>query len=302
MAPIARVALVVGLAGLGCTRPNPAFQSEAGGPDGSESTSTSTGATPTSEPVTTDMSSETGSTTASSTSTGALSITTGESSTGSTSTASTSSTTSTGDTSTGGPDMPGTCLQALQLGEANSGVHTLTVPGNPGATTEVWCEQELAGGGWLLVGRSAPGAAPAFGWGSAGGDLLDDTQPYSLGLLALKFPASEILLGSYTRGKQLTGRAYRMKSPAGFPAGFDLKAAATSEITTVLGDCTPGGGPAGLRSVGFTTVAGRFRLRDSDVGGFDDVYGLEPGGFVMKESNCSTGGELDNSQGMIFVR
>lgn len=297
----------VGLAG--CLKQNPGFQDEAG--ESGLTSAASMGATATTEgtTVSTDMSPGTGGTTLAdttvTTTTGPALPTTGAdaSSTGSTSTGAltTDGTTQT-DTSTGESDAPATCAEARDQGGLTSGVYTLQVPGDPGETVDVWCEQEVAGGGWLLVGRSAPSErAPMFGWGIASGDLGDDAVPYALGLLALEFPASEVLLGSRDDGKQPSDHVYRLSTPVGFPLGFDLGAGVTTAIETVLGDCAPDNGPTMLRSLGFTKLTDRFRLRDVVDGGADDVHGLLTSGFGMPE-DCDNGGELNGSQGVIFVR
>jgi hypothetical protein len=299
-------ALVVGAATLlACTKPNPAFQDETG-----EHSAGSTLAT-TTAPGSTDMSSESGDsgpttttgTTAEATSTGAVDPTTSSSTTGEpTTTGSTgTSSTDTTDGTTGEPGTPKTCAGALVQGGVTSGVYTLQVP-DSGGTIEVWCEQELADGGWLLVGRSTASAmAPKFGWGIGTGDVADDANPYALNLLALKFPASEILVSVHDGAKIPGAPTYRLTAPAGFPFGFDLLAGATSEITTVLGDCEPVGGPTVLRWLGFTKLGDRFRFRDSGEGGVGDIHGLVATGYTMP-GDCPNGGELNGAQGLIFVR
>ena len=141
---------------------------------------------------------------------------------------------------------------------------------------------------------------PAFGWGSATGDILDDSVPYSLGLLANKFPASELLLGSYVDGKQLSGSAYKLTTPVAFPFSYEAMAGQTSMVLTVLGTCMEANGPSMLRWIGFTTLGDRYRLRDKKENDGGDVFGLYPDGFSLGGDNCSNAGKLDGSQGLIF--
>ncbi|HEY0132893.1 MAG TPA: hypothetical protein VGB85_02400 [Nannocystis sp.] len=281
--------------GLACTKPNPLF--------GDESTTATTTAPATSDPTTgaatADLSLGTG------TPTTGESSATSEAITGSGTTSGTStgheSTTTTGTTGDDGP--PATCAEARDLGMDESGVITLAVPEQPGATIDVWCEQKLAGGGWLLVGRSAPtDTPPAFGWGVATGDVEDDSQPYSLDLLTYKFPSSELLIGNYTQGKQPGGNMYQLSAPEGFPFAFAISTGMTSAPQTVLGPCTPDGGPSMLRWIGYTALDDRFRLRDIPENDANDVYGLFATGFHLGGGDCSSAGKLDGTQGMILVR
>ena len=205
--------------------------------------------------------------------------------------------------STGDVGPPATCAEARDRGGVESGVYTLAVPQQEGATTEVWCEQQVADGGWLLVARSAvTEMPPAFGWGSVAGDILDDSVPYSLSLFAYKFPASELLIGSYSEDKQLAGQVFKFTSPADFPLPYDMTSGMTSAPQHVLGDCDPGGGPGMLRWIGYTGLTDRFRMRDKQETDVGDLYGLFAGGFYLGGDNCSTAGKLDGGQGMIFVR
>ncbi len=291
------------LASLGCTKDNPAFEpntTTSAADPGDETSETIAG-------MTTDLSSGTGPATTES-SEAATHATTGETPTtdpvtSSAGTSGTTSETTTGDDSTTGGAAPATCAEARDLGGTDSKVYTLAVPDMPGATTDVWCEQQVDGGGWLLVGRSTPvDGAPAFGWGQGSGDVLDDSAPYSLGLLAYKFPASELLVGEYTRGKQLGPHAYALTTPPGFPVGFADVVGPTSDVHRVLGDCDLPGGPFMLKYIGLTEAGDRFRFRDLLDAGDDDIYGLYPGGFTLNGDNCISSGRMDKAQGLVFVR
>lgn len=300
--------LSVVLAGA-CTKLNPAFGDESGGSTSTDA-STAVTAVSTTEASTTDLSSGTDTPTVASTGVGATSstsealtsgttdatTTTGDSST-------TATTGTTGEASTGAVEFPATCAEAREGGGVDSGVYTLAVPQQEGATVDVWCEQQVADGGWLLVARSrATDMPPPFGWGNAAGSILDDSAPYSLSLLAYKFPASELLIGSYVGGKKLDGQVFKLTAPPDFPFPYDMAAGPTSAPQHVLGACDPVGGPSMLRWIGYTTLPDRFRMRDKQANDVGDNYGLFATGFYLGGDNCSSAGKLDGSQGMIFVR
>jgi len=304
--------------GVACVKPNPAFGDESGGSSTTTAVLPTTGATTgatsgdlssgTDTPTTTSAEGSVTSATSEALTSGGTSTTSTSEPDGTTTTGATTSTTSTtsttdttGSTGDGGP--PASCAEARDRGGVESGVVELAVPEQRGATTEVWCEQQVADGGWLLVARSAPDdMPPAFGWGNGAGDILDDSEPYSLGLLAYKFPASELLVSSYFEGKQLDGHAYKFTAPPDFPFPFDMSAGPTSAPQTVMGDCDPGGGPSMMRWMGYTKLSDRFRMRDKPETDAGDIYGLFASGFNLGGDNCSNAGKLDGSQGMIFVR
>jgi hypothetical protein len=55
-----------------------------------------------------------------------------------------------------------------------------------------------------------------------------------------------------------------------------------------------------LRHAGFTSHPTAYFFRDNTV--LDNDYGLEVSGFDTAYSNCVDGGELNQLQGMLFVR
>ena len=141
----------------------------------------------------------------------------------STSTGSTSTSTSTGST-TGNGDVDYAVTSCAELQEfliANeepkeSGIYSIQNPQDL-EPLQVYCDLETAGGGWLLVGRSAPLGAPgSFGWRAQTGSVLDDEAPYSLDLQTHPIAFSQILIGTYDEGKVWGGNVYRFSLPADF--------------------------------------------------------------------------------------
>jgi len=268
-----------------CAR-NPAFQLA-----GDDSASTTLAVTTT----TTTLSSGTGS---SSTSETTAAPTTGLAGTGD----DTSSSSSTGEPSTGEPAAPISCGQARELGMLTSGLQKLAVPNQPGVTIEVWCEQEIADGGWMLVGRSAKeSAATGFGWTQDLGDPALDDQPYSLDAVGLGLPMSQILIGAHAGGNRPIDNVYALTVATDFLTAYADQPTKVINFFKVLGDCDPPGGPTMLRWVGYTDLTDRFRLRDlenEDNGSF----GLRVDGFELNYPFCIQGADLDDRQGVIFVR
>ena len=75
-----------------------------------------------------------------------------------------------------------------------------------GAAVQVWCDMNTSGGGWMLVARTHPSAAPAAGtWGWRGLDIgapTTYTSAYQLNLLSLF--NNGLRFSDYIFGNQLT--------------------------------------------------------------------------------------------------
>lgn len=214
----------------------------------------------------------------------------------------TSTSTSTGDPTTGEPAAPISCGQARELGMLTSGLQKLAVPNQPGVTIEVWCEQEIADGGWMLVGRSAEDSdETGFGWTQDLGDPAIDDQPYSLDAVSLGLPMSQILIGAHEGGNRPIDDVYALTVATDFLTAYADQPAEVINFFKVLGDCDPPGGPTMLRWLGYTDLTDRFRMRDlqnEDNGSF----GLRVDGFELNYPFCLQGADLDDRQGIIFVR
>jgi hypothetical protein len=189
--------------------------------------------------------------------------------------------------------------------ELPSGVYEIDTDGDVVGTRlpfEAYCDMAADGGGWTLVGRSTTGvsASVAFGWKSAMGFVHDDSQPYSLNADGAGISFTEILVGSYSSGKLWGDHAYKMQVPSDFLSSYSNSSCTLpGGPVTVIGGCTPSGGPTMLRRAGYTDKTTRFHLRDQ-AGDYD--VGLRAGGFNTYYNDCNRGADLNGLQGMIFVR
>jgi hypothetical protein len=183
----------------------------------------------------------------------------------------------------------------------STGLHWIDPDGVGGApAVEVWCDMDLGGGGWTLVGRSAGPRQGPFGWTSAWGSPRDDTQPYSLGAGPYGLDISDILVGARGAGKAWGANVYRYRFvPDDYVATYDMVAwYAYPGLLPVVGACAPLE-DAMLRHLGWTHREDAFHMRDLD---WDGDYGMRADGFNLFYDNCNNAGLLDGAQGMVFVR
>jgi hypothetical protein len=285
------LASLAALAAGACAQ-NPAFALSDGADAGTHATPTDTTSTTgvTTTATEPDMSSGTGSgATVTDATTTSLTLTTG---------ALDDSSSTTGDTTTGAPAGPATCGQAKDMGMPTG----ITELAEPDGSISVWCEQELADGGWMLVARSAKdGKARAFGWTHDLGDPAAVSEPYSLDAVGLGLPMTQILVGVRDDGNKPVKTAYALTVPADFLTSYADAPAKVSTVFTVLGQCNPPGGPTMLQWAGYTDANDRFRLRDlqNDI---NDLFGLRADGFQLNYPGCPFGANLQEFQGVMFVR
>lgn len=300
--------VAIGVLPAGCLLFNPAYDPGGEGSSGAASGTGGTGAPTsgaTSGGATTSGATSGGATTGGGTAGGS---TTGDVSTGAV--ASTGGTTAAPDL--GGPQYPyypvTSCVELQEyieddLGETPvSGLYSLDVVGKVGATVDVYCDMEIAGGGWTLVGRSAGVVQrAAFGWTSARGDVADDGQPYSLDLAAHPIAFAEILLGDYSAGKQWGGYAYLFNVGQDYVSTYAQSLKKLGQPQPILGGCMPWDTWM-FQHGGFTSVDQAFFFRD--LGEMDNAYfGLLANGFYLHTyMGCERTGELNHKQGMLMVR
>ncbi len=169
-------------------------------------------------------------------------------------------------------------------------------PGDASVYT-AYCDMTTSGGGFTLVARSVNnGSASSFGWAAATGSLADDTKPYALGVLNVGLSFNTLLVGDVGGGKSFAGHVYRLTVPQNLN-GCASSACAVTQITTVAGPCQS---PSLLADVGFTSQAAQLFFDGQTT---LSSHGLFPGGWSLPGNpTCNTGGRLDGTQGMIFVR
>lgn len=304
-----RLVVFMGVLAAGCLVDNPLFSDKGGGEtmSGQSSTSGSTSAAETTTGAVT--TSTTGSTGASST--GAMTLDTSD--TGVTSDASgasgTSDTSGTSGSAEEPPYLPGvsSCKEAHKTDPAlPSGIYRVDVEGRA-QTVDLYCDMDVVGGGWTLVGRSVAMAGGDFGWSSQRGAVEDDSGPYSLGIAALGISFSELLVGDRGEGKSWGENAFVL---SGVPVGF-VDMFQESELTLGLASLPSNVCPATedvlmLRYAGWTALVEVFWLRDMPYDDFN--YGLLAGGFGLFYDDlndmeaCWRTGKLSTKQGMIMVR
>jgi hypothetical protein len=208
--------------------------------------------------------------------------------------------------STGGEELYGSCAAIKEaMPTATNGLFAIAPEGSSLATPFwVFCDMVTDGGGWTMVGRSVAGSQDptSFGWSAARGDPADTTQPYSLNVKAAALRFAQVLVGNHTGTLAWGGNAYRFDVAPTFMA-YEDDSVRVENLTTLLGDCSPSGGPDMLHYAGFTGES-IFYLRDLSSW---ENYGLRHDGFDLYElyaeiSPCSHAGRLHDDQGMIMVR
>jgi hypothetical protein len=181
---------------------------------------------------------------------------------------------------------------------APTGIHSILRTSDDVAV-DVWCDMTVDGGGWTLVGRSAPGPEEPFGWGVSTGMLGEERDPYSLDAIDVQLPFTEILVGQRMGFATLVEDAYAVEVLPGFLDDHDNTSYQHEGARTVIGGCEPSDGPDMLRWVGYTEDEDKFYFRD--VSG-DDVYGLFSNRLHTLYDDCNRGGNLNDQQGALFVR
>lgn len=166
---------------------------------------------------------------------------------------------------------------------------------------EGWCEMTAANGGWLLVGRSAPGGNVAnFGWRDAAGSLSDDAAPYALDALGHEVEFDRILAASHL-GDKAPVDAYLLDYGDDFWGRCRDRACFLDQWQAISGGCPTSLtlAPTMLYWAGRHELEDHFFFRDNS-GDFET--GLRPDGWNLFYNACAFGAGLHAQQGLLFVR
>lgn len=297
-----RRALVITLAAqsVGCMVDNPLFLLDSSGSGNGTGTGTNASAAPTT----------------SATDTATATTATGSQGGTESGSAGVTGSTTLDDATTGAPGIPSypdvfSCLELREQLEA-LGLEQTSGPyefGSPNGAVVVYCDMLTDGGGWTLAGRSvAGGGGDDFGWQSKRGDVLDDAQPYSLGLHLYPIDFTEILLGEYSVGKTWGDSVHVVGAPPDYVnAQFDNTTIIPYKREVGAGACAPTTIKM-LETGGYTFLFNAFHFTGKTANCGDDP-GLRVAGFRFYDPDicpiaidCPTSGDLHGKQGMIMVR
>lgn len=202
---------------------------------------------------------------------------------------------------------PTRCADVLQGDpQASTGTYTIYPPGRLDGV-EVWCEMDVAGGGWTLAGRSEGDADwnDPFGWFVERGQPDDHQAVYAAGIGNFGIEVTELLVGEYQSETELGRNVYRIELPSNlFDDQWRNTPLERSDLEIVETTCEGDidlelQQPWMLIHFGCTDSS-FFYMRD---GNSCENFGLFPDGFSIAYDNCEQAGGLGwRERGVIFIR
>lgn len=167
-----------------------------------------------------------------------------------------------------------------------------------GQMKRVHCNNDVDGGGWMLIARSVSGGTGPFGWTQESGDVENDNVVFSLGSTTIPF--TQVLATNYTNGKAPGDRQYIVTLPNNFLIDCSAASCQTtvSSPTNTCADNINGNDIFMFDYVGWISTNDFFWFREivEDAG-----TGFHPDGWRLFFDNCRAG-EIHTQQGLLFVR
>jgi hypothetical protein len=198
------------------------------------------------------------------------------------------------------------CQAHLGAGEMSSGTYWVDPDGSGGVpAVEVYCDQIQSGGGWMLVGKSGSKQNGEMGWNTSWGNVLDDTNHYSLDVRGYGFDPANLIFGNTSGAKAWGSNVYSHSNlnPGWLTTHLSDEYSVAPEPTVEAGSCTPLGDTM-FKHVGYTSLARMFYFRDTGWAPENSLvfFGLTYAGWELFFDNCQNAGDIDGDPGMIMVK
>lgn len=187
---------------------------------------------------------------------------------------------------------------------AETGLTEIFPPGRPEGVV-VWCDQEIAGGGWMLIARSTSsggGGAP-WGYDAERGSPDDPDTPYSAGVTAFGLEATELLVVEVDGDGRPERNVYRLAFDEDVIASR-TKTVTRVEFEIIESECASQidvtqDHPWMFLYAGCTARTDVFMFRDNPS---CDNYGLRPDGYSLNYDNCHQAAGMQDRDGAIYAR
>lgn len=190
----------------------------------------------------------------------------------------------------------GSCIRLKDVGAGKTnGYYTIYPDGS--TAIGVYCDMNLDGGGWTLIGRStASWSSSSFWYTFTDWLVTDDTLPYSYWIAGVKnFYFREVLFWSYSKWKNIWTNVYKKQYNDDF--SYYASTGVILNTTVVQSECLPNE-LTSLAYMWHTSQSGSFFLWSTPT--FASNSWLTASWFLY--SAWCAAWKLETNQGMIFVR